>query len=1302
MHLHRLLPAAFAFVFFVSSVRGDGTLDTSFTPPSLSIGVFDLVTEDDGSCVVVGEFTAVTGGPMNGIVKLTATGSVDATFASGQTGTDSKVITSIVRQPDGKYIVGGAFSTMHGVARNAVARLNADGSVDTSFDPGTGPNRPANSRIVNALLLQPDGKVVIGGTFSTWNGGTRRGLVRLNSNGTLDESMAEMGAFTTFYGEMVKSLALQPSSTGPDYFTIVVGGQLYAQWSGAYHLGVLRLKSDGKLDSTFKLGAGAHAAGNTNSALPVTSVAVQPDGKVLVGGMFSAFSGKTVHSVARINSDGTNDTAFLTSLGSGLAGSSTDAFKVLSQPDGKALIAGFFTSASGAAALGLVRFNADGTRDTGFTPGSVVESGVAGLRLQKDGKILAGQYRAPDTTKMLRRLDNTMAAPGVIQFASATATVTEGNLVTLTVERTGGSAGALAVVYGAIGDTALAPFDYSPLAGSLSWADGDVTSKTIEVHVPLDGTMEADEQFFINLAPVGGTRLGATPRCAVTTVNGDTGTSVQPLVIFRTASESVLEGSTSAVVRVDMSAVSTSTVTVPYTVTGTATAGSTKDFTISPPSPLTFAPGESGKDVLVIINNDTTPEPDETVVITFGTPTGAVLDSNRSTHTITITDNEVKPSITAQPQHVLAYVGQPSIGFSAAATGLPAPTLQWLKNGAAVSGLTGTSIIATNLTLAHAATFSMRASNKMGTTTYSATSQTAELDVVDKTTKTFFVAAGTTSNAVMTVPTAGKLITYEWRDSAGTPLTASSRVLNVGTKTLTIKGVTTADTADYVCRVKSPDPLQFIDVTYHLKVVTEKPVITDTAINLGTVLVSEPITPTTVHVSPTNTATDDRAVASFRADSLPPGIKLDATTGTFSGRCTVAKTYNFKVFAKNPKSETTGVPVTLVVNALPSGITGSYVGSIARDTTINARGGRVDFTVQPTGALSGALYLGSLKFPFSGAMDTSTATSTSCKATLPVPNTTLVFTFDYSSTTGLLSNATITDGSHPMIVTGWRNVWNPAPLVKPYAGYYTMAFNAPPAQTNPVPLGNGYASFTIASTGTLTVSGVLADGTGFSTAGFVGPNGEVLVFQMLYTNKGAVHGLLDINLGTALDYSDNTLTGSANWTRDPSTLTTTNRAYTAGFTDAAITAVGGRYVPVPSTAIVLGLPDQDGNAKLDFSDGGLGANANDPNPDYTLRIKKGGSVVYPVPNTNFVSLTVTPSTGFFKGSFTLNQTNNNLTVPKAEKRVASFAGMIVKHSGGTSGCGHFLLPELSTNTVGTTLTKKHSGQVLLEAPPVVP
>ena len=112
-----------------------------------------------------------------------AAGDLDPSFNPGS-GPNVEVDATVV-QPDGKVVIGGSFTEVTGVARPYVARLNANGSLDTTFNVGSGP-----SGQVYALALQPDGKILIGGTFQTVNTFQFRNIARLNSNGTVDTSFA--------------------------------------------------------------------------------------------------------------------------------------------------------------------------------------------------------------------------------------------------------------------------------------------------------------------------------------------------------------------------------------------------------------------------------------------------------------------------------------------------------------------------------------------------------------------------------------------------------------------------------------------------------------------------------------------------------------------------------------------------------------------------------------------------------------------------------------------------------------------------------------------------------------------------------------------------------------------------------------------------------------------------------------------------------------------------------------------------------------------------------------------------------
>ena len=142
---------------------------------------------------------------------------------------------SLAVQADGKILVGGWFSTLGGQTRNCVGRLNADGTLDSGFNPG------ANQR-VNSLAVQADGKILVAGWFTTLGGQTRNYIGRVNANGILDSG------FNARAGNLVESLAVQADGK------ILLGGWLNTL-GGQTRIGIGRLNPDGTVDSGFNPGA---------------------------------------------------------------------------------------------------------------------------------------------------------------------------------------------------------------------------------------------------------------------------------------------------------------------------------------------------------------------------------------------------------------------------------------------------------------------------------------------------------------------------------------------------------------------------------------------------------------------------------------------------------------------------------------------------------------------------------------------------------------------------------------------------------------------------------------------------------------------------------------------------------------------------------------------------------------------------------------------------------------------------------------------------------------------------------------
>ena len=337
-------------------------VDGAFNPvvDGSSSFVAQTVIQPDGKIIIGGLFPSVGGVTRNNIARLNADGTLDSTFNPG-TGA-SGTVQSLAVQADGKILVGGNFATFNGTASARLARLNADGSFDTTFTVGTGA-----ASDVNAIVPLSDGKILIGGAFVTYNGttGVNR-FARLNANGTLDTT------FTTGTSSngTVRSIVLQPDNK------ILIGGA-FTTYNAVARNRIARVNADGTLDTTFNVGTGAS---NT-----VASVALQTDGKVLIGGLFVTYNTVTRNRIARLNTDGTLDTAF----DSG-AGANSDVNQIIPLSNGKTLIAGNFTLIGGLPRNRVARLNANGSFDATFLTGLGANSAIRALVQQADGKLLAG------------------------------------------------------------------------------------------------------------------------------------------------------------------------------------------------------------------------------------------------------------------------------------------------------------------------------------------------------------------------------------------------------------------------------------------------------------------------------------------------------------------------------------------------------------------------------------------------------------------------------------------------------------------------------------------------------------------------------------------------------------------------------------------------------------------------------------------------------------------------------------------------------------------------------------------------
>ncbi|HET6226968.1 MAG TPA: T9SS type A sorting domain-containing protein [Bacteroidia bacterium] len=435
----------------------DGAIDNTFYP-AVEGTVNKVVVQNDGKILIGGEFNYYDNRDRKNIARLNADGTLDTVFKVGTGAND--IVTTIAAQVDGKVLIGGDFTSYNGSSVNHIARLNTDGSLDTTFHIGTG-----TDQAVKSISIQTDGKIIVGGTFSEFNGATRTALVRLNTTGEIDSTFLTPTFYGVIYATMVQTdgkivvggyvlvasgsgtadlirvnadgtldATFNPIPTVTGYIysisqqsdaKIVIGG-IIGSYDNVIMNGVARVKTDGYLDKTFNI--------QTGSNNPIQDIVELENGKLLLAGEIYTYNGKTQKYFTRINADGSNDDTFHVNMvgyqinsiavrgdhkiviGGGLTlarmnedgtvdasfvsgiGRYSTVNKVLLQGESKVYIAGTFTEYDSVSRNGIARLNDNGSLDNSFNPGTGANQTVQDIALQSDGKVIVvGEFTSFNT-----------------------------------------------------------------------------------------------------------------------------------------------------------------------------------------------------------------------------------------------------------------------------------------------------------------------------------------------------------------------------------------------------------------------------------------------------------------------------------------------------------------------------------------------------------------------------------------------------------------------------------------------------------------------------------------------------------------------------------------------------------------------------------------------------------------------------------------------------------------------------------------------------------------------------------------
>lgn len=363
--------------FFSASLLfgiGQGSLvDGSFLVGAGATGspwasvVHSIIVQSNASIMVGGSFEAISGNSHSNLARLNSDGSYDASLATGTDG----LVYRLLQQPDNKILVAGAFTNLQGVVRKRVGRLLANGEVDSEFDPGS--LLEAEPPVLT-LAVQPDGKVLV----ATLAVPQSARLFRLLSNGALDESFVQTNIFMDW---QIYTIHVRTNGT------ILVGGG-FSSAGGHGSPALVRLYADGRIDTNFNA--------QFQNLSSVFTIHEQPNGNLLVGGLFKRLGMTNDVSLARLKANLDWDDSFSADQILSYWGGFPVVRAVVEQPDGKLVVTGDFDAIGGYWRHDIAQLDAQGRVDECFDPGlGLAELHYpAGMTLARHSsdKILVGGY----------------------------------------------------------------------------------------------------------------------------------------------------------------------------------------------------------------------------------------------------------------------------------------------------------------------------------------------------------------------------------------------------------------------------------------------------------------------------------------------------------------------------------------------------------------------------------------------------------------------------------------------------------------------------------------------------------------------------------------------------------------------------------------------------------------------------------------------------------------------------------------------------------------------------------------------
>ena len=215
----------------------DGTIDTSFFNKTKFNGQVNVIKVDsDNKILVGGDFTTYNNINANKIIRLNSDGTIDTSFTYGLGFTNS--VNTIEIESGNTILVGGNFTSYNGINSNNIIRLNYDGTSNTGYTFNNGFNGP-----INVIKVDSDNKILVGGNFTNYNNINANRIIRLNSDSTVDTSFT----YGIGFNDVVNTIEID------NFDKIMVGGS-FTFYSGITYNRIIRLNTDGNIDQTFVIG----------------------------------------------------------------------------------------------------------------------------------------------------------------------------------------------------------------------------------------------------------------------------------------------------------------------------------------------------------------------------------------------------------------------------------------------------------------------------------------------------------------------------------------------------------------------------------------------------------------------------------------------------------------------------------------------------------------------------------------------------------------------------------------------------------------------------------------------------------------------------------------------------------------------------------------------------------------------------------------------------------------------------------------------------------------------------------------